>query len=1385
MSRKEILLDNKNNFTLGEAAEIFKIYQQNPTLAAQDLLQLEDGLPWHQRLALKIAWNSPNTIMIWTRGGGKSLGYNIDSIVLTKERGLISVTELIPSLEFKHEEYWLNIPKVHLWNGDDWQETDKILVQKSKDSRRIRTSRNYELEGSTNHLIQVLDEKCEIVWQRFNTIKEGQLALIGRKVVDSGNIDNDSYLAGLLIGDGSIRQAGLTITSEDKEIISFVESYTGASKTHDIRTKGTYSLRIPKKFSDAFLETYDVPFCLSYDKVIPFGIKMRSFLQGLFDADGTVEKNKRCVSLCSVSHRLIKQVHTALLTFGIISKWREKKTASKFGKSWILDITGVEAKKFIDRIGFRLTRKQETAKCWTGEYNTNNDTIPGAQKLIIELKSKYRFPLDESNKRWRSMRSALGKDNRKSMSAKAIATFMNLLPEAAKSDPIYAKLTNLLKINEDYYFDPIVSIEDYVADCIDFNIPVGEKYWANGFINHNTWFNAMYALLRAMCYPNEKVGIFSASFRQAKFVWAEIEKMYSNSAIVKECCYKRPMSPPDKCYLQLKNGSIIEALPLGDGQKIRGARYFDIVTDEVAQIPEDIFDIVIRGMTATSKDPMAEVKKLKAQQELLKLGLITEEQLYTPTANKILMTSTAFYRFNHLWKRVELFDNEIRKPENANLNPNILVDNGPDGTKVMWNKERALIMFDYMDPPKGFMKESSIKEARLKMSENKFKMEYCFASDTEIITPFGAKNIADIQVNDLVLSHEGKWETVLNIKSRNVVEDLVEIHTYGYNRPILSTVEHPYFTGEDWTRAENLEYTTKVKLQELFNNTHGFLKEFVTQTNSSIINGVEFIHPVNRKGINKKIGNKKFKGSLQNRITYNYDLGLVLGYYASEGSVGANGKQVQFALDGHKDIALESFVEELQTALSRSFGVVSKKLNRSDNTIIIYVNSRILADFFKKVCPGVSATKYCLPSLLWSNAEFLKGFLRGVWHGDGCINSKPQAIYVSKSRNLAMQIHTAMTYFGFTPIIRDIKDCMFTSIELKGDASILFDNWLNNKDNKTKDSSLARHYIIPEKYKISSIRRVPYTGKVYNLEVQGGNSYSLPNATVHNCAYFPPDSEGFFRRSKVEKARNHDLFTIEQHGEPGSNYVLGIDVARKSDNFAITVAKIAGEKLHVVNVITLNNKSFNDMHDLIRRVIRTYNVVHICMDTGGGGTTLQDMLEDERLLADGDRLIYDSINDNDKLGREGLHILDMVKFSDDSIPQMGFQMASDLDHGRLLLPCIPNRRHRLSDDLTEKEAEKISSVLRKDEDAYQEIEHLIEETTSIIATSTRTGRIHLGLPSEVVGADSKKDFEDGMKAPRKDRWTSCMLAVWAWHRCTNLEKYEQVSEPAYGFALRK
>jgi len=51
--------------------------------------------------------------------------------------------------------------------------------------------------------------------------------------------------------------------------------------------------------------------------------------------------------------------------------------------------------------------------------------------------------------------------------------------------------------------------------------------------------------------------------------------------------------------------SFIEAVPLGnDGSKIRGSRFYLIVVDELAQVPDTILDLVIRPFGATSLAPM-------------------------------------------------------------------------------------------------------------------------------------------------------------------------------------------------------------------------------------------------------------------------------------------------------------------------------------------------------------------------------------------------------------------------------------------------------------------------------------------------------------------------------------------------------------------------------------------------------------------------------------------------------------------------------------------------------------------------------------------------------------------------------------------------------------
>lgn len=266
-----------------------------------------------------------------------------------------------------------------------------------------------------------------------------------------------------------------------------------------------------------------------------------------------------------------------------------------------------------------------------------------------------------------------------------------------------------------------------------------------------TYIDALFAILRALLFPGEKVGIFAASYRQAKFVFAEVERIYEMAPLLRDCCEKKPTKMTDMCYLKFKSfgdkpGSIINAMPLGDGGTIRGARFFTVIVDEVAQVPKEILDVVIRGMMATSKNPMEQVRFMEEQKTLLKEGKISKiEKLYH---NKIVMSSTAYYQYNHLWSSVKGYiDTLLEKyekgkkllSEGKEIPEELWTEmrghdiNGQIPFNVMKDKDRALISFNCEDSPDGFMNQESIEEAKREMPHYQFLMEYfvLFPADSD------------------------------------------------------------------------------------------------------------------------------------------------------------------------------------------------------------------------------------------------------------------------------------------------------------------------------------------------------------------------------------------------------------------------------------------------------------------------------------------------------------------------------------------------------------------------------------------------------------------------------------------------------------------------------
>lgn len=165
--------------------------------------QFMSGIELHpvQEIILKHMFLRDKGMIVAGRGSGKCASYSIYSNVYTQHLGIISIPELIPNLEFKDEEYILNIPPVKLWNGESYQETSKVLVQKDKDCMKVKTRCGYFVEGSTNHKIKVFDKKVgDVVWKRYHKLdKKNDFICISRNNIpedimpQQDELDNAHY----------------------------------------------------------------------------------------------------------------------------------------------------------------------------------------------------------------------------------------------------------------------------------------------------------------------------------------------------------------------------------------------------------------------------------------------------------------------------------------------------------------------------------------------------------------------------------------------------------------------------------------------------------------------------------------------------------------------------------------------------------------------------------------------------------------------------------------------------------------------------------------------------------------------------------------------------------------------------------------------------------------------------------------------------------------------------------------------------------------------------------------------------------------------------------------------------------------------------------------
>jgi uncharacterized protein (DUF2225 family) len=231
--------------------------------------------------------------------------------------------------------------------------------------------------------------------------------------------------------------------------------------------------------------------------------------------------------------------------------------------------------------------------------------------------------------------------------------------------------------------------------------------WSRGLSKSFT--TAIYAFLDAIFNPGVQIGILSATFRQSKMIFEKIEDIANKpeAAFLSQCITKKSKKN-DQYTLEIGDSRII-ALPLGDGSKLRGFRFHRIIIDEFLLMPEQIYNEVILPFLSVVQNPTEREKRRKIEDKLIGLGKMKEEDRYQWPSNKLIMLSSASYKFEYMYKLYERFEN--------------LILNGPQAGDE-GDASRAIMHFGYDIAPQDLYDRNLIDQSKATMSQSQFDREF-------------------------------------------------------------------------------------------------------------------------------------------------------------------------------------------------------------------------------------------------------------------------------------------------------------------------------------------------------------------------------------------------------------------------------------------------------------------------------------------------------------------------------------------------------------------------------------------------------------------------------------------------------------------------------------
>ncbi len=311
-----------------------------------------------------------------------------------------------------------------------------------------------------------------------------------------------------------------------------------------------------------------------------------------------------------------------------------------------------------------------------------------------------------------------------------------LSESASKYDSPYSEFIHYMAKPENFWFTCKWLLN---INLHPFQVAILQELWTRKFPMliasrgaGKTFILAIYSILRALFHQNSKVVIVGAAFRQSKLMFEYIDTIYRNSPILRNICTEHPKRDIDQCFFNVGQSKIM-AIPLGDGQKIRGLRANWIIADEFASIPLEIFEIVIKGFGSVSANPTDRAEKVAHADVLRQLGEETEALAIEDAlgfGNQTVISGTAYYAFNHFFQYWKRYKGIIESKGDIKKLQELFQGKVEEGFN--W-RDYGIIRLPYEMLPRGFMDESAVASSRATVHRGIYEMEYgaVFAEDSD------------------------------------------------------------------------------------------------------------------------------------------------------------------------------------------------------------------------------------------------------------------------------------------------------------------------------------------------------------------------------------------------------------------------------------------------------------------------------------------------------------------------------------------------------------------------------------------------------------------------------------------------------------------------------